>query len=97
VSFASHCYASPHTGTKNGNAGDDRGAVESIQSNRALEVTLQKLIYLEQLYAKTLASPAENDYVRGLTLRSLRRTINQLKEEITRFEMRTSTSDTEEK
>lgn len=60
----------------------------TLESNRELEVTRQKLSELEQLYAKTQASPAENDYARELTLRSLRRTINQLKEEIARFETR---------
>lgn len=69
----------------------------TLQSNRELEVTRQKLNDLEQLYAKTLISSAENDYARALTLRSLRRTINQLKEEITRFETRTGTSATETK
>jgi hypothetical protein len=67
----------------------------TLQSNRELEVTRQKLNDLEQLYKKTLTSPAENDYARELTLRSLRRTINQLKEEITRFEARTNTSTSE--
>jgi hypothetical protein len=67
----------------------------TLQSNRELEVTRPKLNDLEQLYAKTQTSPAENDYARALTLRSLRRTINELKEEIARFETRTSTSATE--
>ena len=69
----------------------------TLQSNRELEVTRGKLSELEQLYAKTLTSPAEIGYARELTLRSLRRTINQLKEEITRFETRTSTSAVENK
>lgn len=64
----------------------------SLQSNRELEVTRRKLGELEQLYTQTLTSPAENDYTRELTLRSLRRTINQLKEEISRFETRTSST-----
>ncbi|HWG45082.1 MAG TPA: hypothetical protein VN688_20095 [Gemmataceae bacterium] len=61
----------------------------TLQSNRELETTRQKLDDLEQLYAKTLASSAENTYPHELTLRSLRRSINQLKEEIARFEART--------
>jgi hypothetical protein len=60
----------------------------TLQSNRELEVTHQKLSDLEQLYGTTQASPGENEYARELTLRSLRRTINQLKEEIARFETR---------
>lgn len=63
-----------------------------LQSNRELEVTRQKLQELEHLYAKTLASHTENDYPHELTLRSLRRTINQLKEEIVRFETRASST-----
>ncbi len=64
----------------------------TLQSNRELESTRQKLHDLEQLYAKTLASAAENTYAHELTLRSLRRTINQLKEEIARFEARTGST-----
>jgi hypothetical protein len=60
----------------------------TLQSNRELETTRQKLNDLEQLYAKTMASSEEKTYPRELTLRSLRRTINQLKEEIARFEAR---------
>lgn len=63
----------------------------TLQSNRELEVTRRKLHDLEQLYEQTRKSPAENGYARELTLRSLRRTINQLTEEIARFETRTST------
>lgn len=64
----------------------------TLQSNRELEVTRRKLRDLEQLYEQTRNSPAENGYARELTLRSLRRTINQLTEEIARFETRTSTA-----
>jgi hypothetical protein len=60
----------------------------TLQSKRELEVTQEKLRGLEQQYAATLAAASENAYGRELTLRSLRRTINQLKEEITRFEAR---------
>ena len=60
----------------------------TLQSKRELETTREKLRDLEQLYAKTLAAPTESSYPRELTLRSLRRTINQLKEEIARFEAR---------
>jgi hypothetical protein len=60
-----------------------------LQSNRELETTRQKLSDLEHLYAQTLASSEEGGYARELRLRSLRRTINQLKEEIARFKART--------
>jgi hypothetical protein len=68
----------------------------TLRSARELEVTREKLAGLEQLYARTEASPAENGYVRELTLRSLRRTINQLREEIARFEARTGSPATGE-
>ena len=61
----------------------------SVQSNRELEVTRKKLRELEQLYAKTESDSAEGRYARELTLRSLRRTINQMKEEIARFNAHT--------
>jgi len=64
----------------------------TLQSNRELERTRQKLRELEQLYATTQATSAESAYPRELTLRSLRRTINQLKEEIARFEARTGST-----
>lgn len=60
----------------------------SLQSNRELEVTRKKLQELEQLYAKTAADSSQSTYSRELTLRSLRRMLNRLKEEITRFEVR---------
>jgi hypothetical protein len=60
----------------------------SLQSTRELEVTREKLQELEQLYARTLADSSQRGYSRELTLRSLRRSANQLKEEIARFEAR---------
>ena len=59
----------------------------TLESKRELEE--EKLRALEQQYAATQAAPADNEYARELTLRSLQRTINQLKEEIARFEART--------
>ena len=60
----------------------------SIENRRQLENTRMKLQELEQLFAKTRQGQAAREHVRELTLRSLRRTINQLKEEIPRFEAR---------
>ena len=60
----------------------------TLQSKREREVTEEKLRGLEELYAKTLAEPTENTYAQTLTLRSLRHSINQLKEELARFEAR---------
>ncbi|GEM_PF-6170457 len=53
----------------------------SLQSKRELEVTRKKRQELEQLNAKTEADSSQSSYSRDLTLRSLRRTVNQLKEE----------------
>jgi hypothetical protein len=62
----------------------------TIENRRQLENTRMKLQELEQLYIKTQQSPATSEHVRELTLRSLKKRINQFKEEITRFEARTS-------
>jgi len=62
----------------------------SIENPQQLENTRLKLQELEQLYAKTRQGPAASEHVRELTLRSLKKRINQLKEEITRFETRVS-------
>ena len=58
----------------------------TLQSKRELGVTETKLHGLEELYARTLADTTQAAFARELTLRSLRQSINQLKEEITRFE-----------
>ena len=58
----------------------------SIENWHQLENTRTKLQELEQLYAKLQQSAATNDHIRELTLRSLKKRINQFKEEITRFE-----------
>jgi hypothetical protein len=60
----------------------------SIENRRQLENTRTKLEELQQLYAKTQQTPADNGHVRELTLRSLKKRINQFTEEITRFEAR---------
>jgi hypothetical protein len=65
-----------------------------IQSKRELEVTRKKLRGLEELYEKTRLASSAKDYAAQLTLRSLRRTVNQLKEEIARFEARDQTATT---
>ena len=67
----------------------------SLQSKRELDRTRKKLQELEQLYAKTEADSSQSTYSRDLTLRSLRRTVNQLKEEIARFEAHTSSTATD--
>jgi hypothetical protein len=58
----------------------------SIDSRKQLEATRQKLAWLEREYASAKLQPTANAQVHELTLRSLKRMINQMKEEITRFE-----------
>jgi hypothetical protein len=60
----------------------------TIESRHQLENTRLKLHELENLYLETKQGPAISDHVRELTLRSLKKRINQFKEEITRFEAR---------
>jgi len=58
----------------------------TIENRRQLENTRTKLQELEQLYTKTNQEPGPAEHVRELTLRSLKKRINQFKEEIARFE-----------
>ena len=62
----------------------------TIENRHQLKNTRVKLQELEQLYAKTQQGPASSEHVRELTLRSLKKRINQFKEEITRFEAHVS-------
>lgn len=56
-----------------------------IENRRQLENTKLKLQELESLYAKK-AKQSSDDRILALTLLSLRKRINQFKEEIARFE-----------
>jgi hypothetical protein len=60
----------------------------SIESRRELEVTRVKLKLLEERLAAVKAQLAENCRSQDWSVRSLTQTINQLKEEIARFESR---------
>lgn len=60
--------------------------MSGIATRHQLEVTREKLASLEELYAETKARPVENALTRELTLRSIMKMINQMKEEIVRFE-----------
>jgi len=60
----------------------------TIENRDQLNNTRTKLRELEQLYLKTEQGQAVSAHVRELTLRSLKKRINQFKEEITRFETR---------
>ena len=60
----------------------------TIDSRHQLQTTRLKLEELEQLQLETKQGPATSEHVRELTLRPLKKRINQFKEEITRFEAR---------
>jgi hypothetical protein len=57
-----------------------------LQSQIEVDNTRKKLAALEQFYAEREADKTGAPYPRQLSLRSLRRTINQLTEEIVRYE-----------
>ena len=63
----------------------------TIDNRRQWENTRAKLLELEQLYEAKLHEPA-GEHVRQLTLRSLKKRINQFKEELARFETRAHSS-----
>jgi len=56
-----------------------------LQSVRELENTRRKLRDLEEAYEAATKRPIDNVHAREATLTSLRRLINQLKEEIARY------------
>ena len=63
----------------------------TLQTHRELEATREKLRMLEQRYEADQREQGGDEHVRELSSRSLRWLINQLKEEIARFESRIST------
>lgn len=62
----------------------------NLNSRRELEAAREKLELLEERYKASLAAQAEDPRVQELSARSLKRLINQFKEEIARFESRSS-------
>ena len=62
----------------------------SLQGHRELEATREKLRLLEERYEASQREQGGDEHVRELSMRSLKRLINQLKEEIARFESRSS-------
>ncbi len=62
----------------------------SLQSQRELNATREKLRLLEDRYEANKREKSGDEHVRELSMRSLKRLINQLKEEIARFESRSS-------
>jgi hypothetical protein len=73
---------------KPGSQGNNGDSPMSIENRRQLENTRTKLQELEQLVTKTEQTPTTDEHVRELTLRSLKKRMNQFKEEIARFEAR---------
>ncbi len=63
----------------------------SIENQRQWENTRVKLQELEQLYQSKQQEPM-GQHIRELTLRSLKKRINQFKEEIARYEARANAS-----
>ncbi len=58
----------------------------SLQSDLELANTRDKLRELEEAYDAALKRPIANEHTREATLTSLRHLINQLKEEVVRYE-----------
>jgi hypothetical protein len=61
-----------------------------LKDEREVEVTREKLSALEAQYREVNEDPRDDAHIQELTLRSLKRMINQMKEEIARFEARRS-------
>ena len=59
-----------------------------LRDEREVEVTREKLRSLESRYLAVQQDSQGNAHLQELTLRSLKRMINQMKEEIARFESR---------
>lgn len=57
-----------------------------LKNDTELENTRAKLARLERRYEIVRHDAAEDEHVRELTMRSLKATINQFKEEIARYE-----------
>jgi hypothetical protein len=61
-----------------------------LKDEREVEVAREKLRSLEARYQAVSQEPGDDAHIQELTLRSLKRLINQMKEEIARFEARRS-------
>ena len=60
----------------------------TLQDDTELANTREKLREVEEWYEELRQDQSEDERVKQLTLRSYKRVINQLKEEIARFETR---------
>ena len=59
-----------------------------LKSDRELEVTREKLRLLEEHYEASRRDVSGDPHVNELSLRSIKRMINQFKDEIVRYESR---------
>jgi hypothetical protein len=59
-----------------------------LKSRKELDFTREKLRILEERYAATERQEGGDEHVRELSMQSLKKLINQLTEEIVRFEAR---------
>lgn len=64
-----------------------------LQSEREVRVTRDKLRMLEEQYEATRANTTIPDHARDLTLHSLKKLINQMKEEIAWFQCHATAHD----
>lgn len=62
----------------------------TLHSQRELDLTIAKLRMLQDRHEADRVDESLDDHVRQLSMRSLKRLINQLQEEIVRFESRRS-------
>lgn len=61
-----------------------------LKDEREAEVTREKLRSLEARYRSVSQAPGDDAHIQELTLRSLKRMIDQMKEELARYESRRS-------
>ena len=64
----------------------------SLKNDIELANTRTKLLRLERRYEELRNDTSEDEHVRELTMRSLKKRINQFKEEVVRFEARISST-----
>jgi hypothetical protein len=64
----------------------------NLTSERDVEATQQKIRLLEARYEELRRQAADDAHVRALTLRSLKRVVNQMQEDIVRYRSRAATT-----
>jgi hypothetical protein len=62
----------------------------NLNNNRELDATREKLRLLEERHEAAKREKGGDEHIRELSMQSLKRLINQLKEEIARYESRIS-------